>query len=250
VVSAPPDSITGAELSRLLGVSTAAVTQGTRRGLIVRGPDGRYDLDEPTNRGYVEKHRPDVARARRTPGGRKRARPADPAPPSDLGPQAPPPFTPTPPPRRSSGRRPTPRQDDTDDDGETYHDLNRRKLLEQTEKLAIANAKSRGELIPRDLVDVWVKRFCVIHTNEMRPIGDRLGAKLAGIARAAASDDLAAIAVNRALTDDVYRVLVHIQTNSDDFLCSLETEGDVPPLPPSADPIPETPPPEGPADVQ
>lgn len=94
------------------------------------------------------------------------------------------------------------------------------KILEAWEKTKIENAKKKGELIDRKLVQKFVSKLYAIDTNEFLTSSGKIANLVAGICDV--NDDGKIVELKNEIETELYKTLAHIKRVMDDFLQQLD----------------------------
>jgi hypothetical protein len=94
------------------------------------------------------------------------------------------------------------------------------KIAADFEKKRIANAKDRGKLIERSLVEHFIAKLYTVDTNEFLASCGRISNLVAGIC--GVNDEGKILEVENAVQVELYKTLAHIKRLMDDYLRELE----------------------------
>lgn len=94
--------------------------------------------------------------------------------------------------------------------------------IEKLESQRLKNAVTRADLISRDLVRVVLGQLFTIHTNELKPVGQKTAPEIMAIVGIEDADLEAKVAGN--IDKETHRVLNHIKRTLSDFLKATRTE--------------------------
>lgn len=96
----------------------------------------------------------------------------------------------------------------------------RLKIIEGYEKARLANAKSRGDLIERALVERFVSKLYSVDRNEFLASCDKISLLVAGIC--GVNEDGKILELRKAILGELYKTQAHIKRVMDDFLLELK----------------------------
>lgn len=187
------------QFSLAIGLSHQRIGQLVESGKVKRRPDKFFDLNDKINKAFIHVRRLSFApKDKKVPP----SMPAAGEPPA--GPIAPPPEI-------------------------SRAEIERRKAFGQLEKLRLQNAKAAGRLVDRPAVLAFASHLVSILNSEFLSLGQRLSADLAAIARKAASDDEAAVALDAYLQPELYAIVRHSTSTTRTFVRELydESTGEV-----------------------
>lgn len=94
------------------------------------------------------------------------------------------------------------------------------KVVEAWEQKRLENARKRGELIDRDLVQRFISKTYAIDTNEFLASSGKIANLVAGIC--GVNDDGKILEIENAIQAELYKTLSHIKRLMDDYLSELE----------------------------
>ena len=160
------------EFAKKLGVKRQAVNNAVRKGLLVKHGEGRaayIDMACPMTQAYIKnasvnRHRGKSSGGTRTPR-EPRSKP-DKAPPKKKAPE------------------PAPPSPEAIASADAYNDkqlIERRKLMEQIEKLELDNRETRKELISRKPVQAFIDKLYAVHNGQLKTHGLRASSDVAAI---------------------------------------------------------------------
>lgn len=165
-------AISQADLARLVNVAPAYVSQEVKRNHLARAADKTIDTDLPMNAAWIKAHREKPATA-----------PKAKAPPRARAPKVAPP------------QASAPEDDDEEDPDEAFallaesaaekYKLTKAKRIDteaQTRSRELAQAKHKGEHIPRELVDRRLGEFDAALKTHFRDMPRRISAQVYAIA--------------------------------------------------------------------
>jgi len=104
----------------------------------------------------------------------------------------------------------------------TKSDIDKLHKLEGLLKIRVEREAKRGELIDRTLVRTVFGKLYQIDSNELRTLGGKLSADIAGIF--GVEDVELMLKVEQKIDTEVVRILAHIKRLMDDFLVKQGTE--------------------------
>ena len=187
------------ELANTVGVSGGAISNAVRRGLLVKRHDGLFDSADKSVAAYIAANSDQRRAAKRATGKiAKTARKPIIEAPVD----APPP----------SGELQAENMD-----------LKDQLDAERIEKLRIENAASRGELIPRATVEVFMGKLWSVHTSTILPMGQRLAPAIA--AHLGRHDPESTLKAQELIDDTLYSAMSQIERRLQDFLTKTPGHG-------------------------
>ena len=153
------------EFAKKLGVKRQAVNNAVRKGLLVKHGEGRaayIDLACPMTQAYIKNASVNRHRGK---GTKPRSKPA-----------------PRPPKKKATD--PAPPSPEAIASADAYNDkqlIERRKLMEQIEKLELENRETRKQLIVRKLVQAFMDKLYAIHNGQLKTHGLRASSDVAAI---------------------------------------------------------------------
>jgi hypothetical protein len=212
--------VTGSELARTLGVDRSAITKAISRGVLFFKKDKFIDLDDPTTEAYISaKERRKDRQARNAKTKKEQRKKIEQSQKQEslsiktIKPSKP-----------ANNSVPDYGDDDTDFTGVLEkNDLQCKKLKKDIEKLEIANAKARGQLISRDFVSRLFSKIYNIDVNQFLQLKDVLTTKISGVVGLDSPEDK--LKITEIVNNELYKTQSHIQREIDDFLAELEKHG-------------------------
>lgn len=104
-------------------------------------------------------------------------------------------------------------------------DVGKVARLESALKTRVERQKKRGELIDRTIVQNVFGKLHTIDVNEWRTLGARLAPDIASIAQVDEPEKI--LQIERAVDDEVIKVLTHVKYTLGEFLRTTEVSADV-----------------------
>jgi len=205
--------LTRRELADLAGVSRQAVEKALARERLheEEGPDGRLGFNPEAEevRLYITSAKKPRRVAQRARGLAPEAHPAAPPPPAE-------PASSTPPSTPLGGDLPL----------GNPNALDALKTAAQIESLRLGTELKRERYIERALVVRFFSWMLAIDEGETKTLGDRLGSLLASEARRAPTEDEAAIACGRIVSEAALKTLEHRRRRLREIRAELKAESE------------------------
>lgn len=102
------------------------------------------------------------------------------------------------------------------------HDLDKIKVIVHNMKSALDLKHTRGGLIDRKLVAIYLGKLYTIEHNELKPMSDKLSSKIAAIFEN--EDSAKTLKVSQVIASDITKVLKHISYITDKFLDEINVQ--------------------------
>lgn len=201
--------INKASFAKQLNITRASVTNNAVKGRIKVTEGGLIDSEDPVNLEFIDyiKIRKDSEldkkRTGRPKGVKSKPRP-NPAPPQRVD------F--------SNGNGYPTKAEELIKHPKIFAD--HLKVVEAWEQKRLENARKRGELIDRDLVQRFISKTYAIDTNEFLASSGKIANLVAGIC--GVNDDGKILEIENAIQAELYKTLSHIKRLMDDYLNELE----------------------------
>ena len=194
------------EFANKLGIKRQAVNNAIRKSLLVKHGKGRaayIDMECPMTQAYIKNASVNRHRGKVT---KPQGKPA-PAPPKDKA------IDPAP---------PSPEAIASANAFEDKVLVERRKLMEQIEKLELDNRETRKELIPRKLTQAFMDKLYAIHNGQLKTHGLRASSDVAAIF--GIEDDALIRKACDKIDKDMLSVLKQIKREMNAFLKKIGAE--------------------------
>ena len=194
------------EFANKLGIKRQAVNNAIRKGLLVKHGKGRaayIDMTCPMTQAYIKNASVNRHRGK---GTKPQGKPA-PAPPKD------------------KATDPAPPSPEAIASANAFEDkvlVERRKLMEQIEKLELDNRETRKELIPRKLTQAFMDKLYAIHNGQLKTHGLRASSDVAAIF--GIEDDALIRKACDKIDKDMLSVLKQIKREMNAFLKKIGAE--------------------------
>jgi hypothetical protein len=203
--------MTKSSFAKTINISKAAVSQNLSKGKIKTNEEGLIDTDDPVNLAFMKYQE---SRKQVDPDRKRTGRPKG----SKNG--------------QRSIQRPIPKVDFSNG---IFYPLTAQELSQQDgwenlapvykaaedfEKRRLENAKKRGKVIDRKVIEKLFSKLFAVHQNQFLVSSDRIANMVAGLC--GVNEDAKILELSNAVQTELYKTLAHIKRLIDDFLKGLE----------------------------